>query len=70
MVCSSDYIANSGVNGPRQSRKAEGEAAGGRLPALGGRGGSSIGNRAGAQAVAMMAKIQFNLGKTFQIQLA
>ncbi len=29
-----------------------------------------VGNRAGTQAVALMAMIQFNLGKTFQIQLA
>jgi hypothetical protein len=29
-----------------------------------------VGNRAGAEAVALMAMIQFNLGKTFQIQLA
>jgi len=29
-----------------------------------------VGNRAGAQAVALMAMMQFNLGKTFQIQLA
>ena len=29
-----------------------------------------VGNRAGTQAVATMAMIQFNLGKTFQIQLA
>ena len=29
-----------------------------------------VGNRAGAQAVALMSITQFNLGKTFQIQLA
>ena len=29
-----------------------------------------VGNRVGTQAIAMMAIIQFNLGKTFQIQLA
>jgi hypothetical protein len=29
-----------------------------------------VGNRAGTQAVALMAMIQFNSGKTFQIQLA
>ena len=29
-----------------------------------------VGNRAGTQAVALMAITQFNLGKTFQIQLA
>jgi hypothetical protein len=28
-----------------------------------------VGNRAGTQAVALMAITQFNLGKTFQIQL-
>ena len=29
-----------------------------------------VGNRAGTQAVALMAITQFNLGKNFQIQLA